>query len=450
MRLLLDHGGDVTKKTNGNVSAMSFISRRMPDIVKYLETKLDEAIRLHDHELGDIDCELQLDFRILVPDIRSGETQLLLTFIEVGQRRLLRHPLVCTFLHLKWHRIRKYFVLSLFVHALYVLLCSVYILHVFLGDSYKSGLSPGFVFLNICLLISTISILCKELFQLAHNPKGYALQWENWLQWFIIITVFITLVPPYWIVELTFIQHHISVFGIFFNWIELMVLMGRFPMFGIYVQMFTTGAVNFSKFLLAYFCLLVAFAFTFRMTFSEYKAFRDITASFVKTVVMMTGELEFEDIFFPENHIRSKSVFLANENVPYPGTAHLFFLLFTLVVTTVLTNLLVGLSVSDIQGLQRSAGLDRLVRQAELVAYMESMLFSTLWNWMPPRLLLLLRRSATLLASPRRRTLIVRPNDPRERRLPRELVMAAYQNVAERKSTRYKGKNSHRKDEREA
>lgn len=430
LRLLLDHGGDVTKKTNGNVSALSFIARRTPEVIKYFEGKLDQSIKLHDHELGDTDCEIQLDFRILVPDIRAGETRLLLTCIEVGQKRILRHPLVRTFLHLKWRQIRKYFVLSLIIHAIYVFLCSTYILNVFLNDDFHLG--QKFLVLNVCLLAATCGNLGKEVFQIAHNRSGYVLQWENWLQWFIIITVLVALVPPDWIPAHRSLQHHISVFSIFFNWIELMVLMGRFPMFGIYVQMFTTGAVNFGKFLLAYCCLLAAFAFAFRMTFPNYKAFCDIFGSVVKTVVMMTGELEFEDIFFSEKE---------RESVLYPGTAHLFFLLFTLIVTTVLTNLLVGLSVSDIQGLQRSAGLDRLARQVELVAYMESMLFSQLWNWVPIRILMMFRRSATLLASTRRRTLIVRPNDPREDRIPRELVDAAYKSVAERRPFRCKGKS---------
>ena len=42
------------------------------------------------------------------------------------------------------------------------------------------------------------------------------------------------------------------------------------------------------------------------------------------------------------------------------------FLAFVLLAAVVLMNLMVGLAVSDIQGLQRSAGLDRLVRQVSI------------------------------------------------------------------------------------
>lgn len=36
-------------------------------------------------------------------------------------------------------------------------------------------------------------------------------------------------------------QHHVAAIVIFLVWLELMMLIGRFPVFGIYVQMFTKG-----------------------------------------------------------------------------------------------------------------------------------------------------------------------------------------------------------------
>lgn len=102
---------------------------------------------------------------------------------------------------------------------------------------------------------------------------------------------------------------------------------------------FFSVTVNFATFLLAYSCLLIAFGLAFSVLFSNYAAFR-LPASLVKTVIMMSGELEYEDIFYNN---------CTNSEIHYPVTAHAMFLIFVLLVTVILTNLLVGLAVSDIQ-----------------------------------------------------------------------------------------------------
>lgn len=72
-------------------------------------------------------------------------------------------------------------------------------------------------------------------------------------------------------------QHHVAAVVVLLVWVELMMLVGRFPIFGVYVQMFTKVAVNFGKFLLAYICLLIAFGLSFSVLFNDYKAFTNIT-----------------------------------------------------------------------------------------------------------------------------------------------------------------------------
>lgn len=199
------------------------------------------------------------------------------------------------------------------------------------------------------------------------------------------------------------------------------MIVGRFPIFGLYVQMFTKVAVNFAKFLLAYCCLLVAFGLSFGVLFNSYPAFKKIHWTLLKTITMMSGELEFEDIFYGDYPIQ------------FPVTSHGMFIAFVILVTIILTNLLVGLAVSDIQGLQASAGLDRLTRQAELVARLESLFFSKLFRSAPPTLIRICQQSALLRTSRYRLQFCFRPNDPRDKRLPKDLALEIYKLVAERR-----------------
>lgn len=51
-------------------------------VPRYL-CKFDDAVHVSEHELGDVDCELTIDFRPLVPSLQRGEAELLLAFVEV-------------------------------------------------------------------------------------------------------------------------------------------------------------------------------------------------------------------------------------------------------------------------------------------------------------------------------------------------------------------------------
>ncbi|XP_029048670.1 transient receptor potential channel pyrexia isoform X2 [Osmia bicornis bicornis] len=410
--MLLSRGADVTARTKGGISALSFIVRRTPDVLPRFISRLDHAISVHDHELGDLDCELRLDFRPLVPGGR-GETDLMLCLVEVGQRHVLKHPLCESFLYLKWLRIRKFFLLNLIFHSIFVAFFTSYI-----AVTYFWNVEKFKKILFWLVLIFTIVLAGKEFFQMTHGVYIYVKRWENWLQWSVILLSIIVLLMPIndW-------QHHVAAVAILLIWIELMMVVGRFPMFGLYIQMFTQVSINFFKFLGAYICLIIGFSLGFSVLHKNYKSFSNPLVGLLKTIIMMSGELEFEDVFFDED-----------APILYSGTAHLMLLSFVILVTVILTNLMMGLAVSDIQELRRCAGLDRLVRRAELVAHLESMLFSKLLDHAPKRIVKACRQGALLLHPPHHCAIHIRPNDPREKRLPRDLIKAVYHLVSERKN----------------
>jgi len=112
--------------------------RRTPDALQRFTERLDASISLHEHELGDVDCTIKLDFRVLVPRTCYGEAELLLSFVESGQRHLLQHPLCQTFLFLKWKHIRKFFLISLLFHALFVALHTTFVMAVYMEPALNS------------------------------------------------------------------------------------------------------------------------------------------------------------------------------------------------------------------------------------------------------------------------------------------------------------------------
>lgn len=180
--------------------------------------------------------------------------------------------------------------------------------------------------------------------------------------------------------------------------------------------MFTTVAINIGKLLIAYLSLIVGFSMAFAVLFPSTYVMAYMPYALITTFVMMTGEVEYENRFFQEKDV-----------LRYVGTTHLVFLAFLLFIVVVLMNLLVGLAVSDIQGLQKSAGLDRLVRQTRLIARMEGIIFSP-WiiksiPYFGEKLTrrFLERKILLVPLSNQRRIYCVRPNDPRDRRFPPDI-----------------------------
>ena len=113
------------------------------------------------------------------------------------------------------------------------------------------------------------------------------------------------------------------------------------------------------------------------------------------------------------------------------------------------------------QGLQKSAGLDRLVRQTELISHIESMLFSRLLHFLPIRFLAALHQKALVVPHGYRYSdpnlaipysyfgvlldnihlnyswaFTIRPNDLREDRLPRDITESIHWLVSTRHRSR--------------
>ncbi|KAI4464127.1 transient receptor potential channel pyrexia [Holotrichia oblita] len=153
--------------------------------------------------------------------------------------------------------------------------------------------------------------------------------------------------------------HAISI-AILLSWTELMLLIGRLPSYGYYALMFAAVLQNVIKVLLTFICLVIGFALSFSIQFHNYPEFKDPWRAVVKTTVMMMGEFEYADLFTQTNNGTDIAQGL-------PTTSRVIFLMFVIVASIVLMNLMVGLAVSDIQGLTQVGNVRRLEKQAEFL-----------------------------------------------------------------------------------
>lgn len=449
VEVLIFHGADVTAKSKFGMTALGIITRKTPASLAMVNQKLDSAITLHHHpESSNREVELRLDFRCILQHCHPREISFLNTFVDEGQKEILLHPLCSAFLYLKWEKIRKYYIARMLFCFIFVLSLSLYVLTALAHNCYNHGKN-----MNESQPQNVIELCEKKSMMghmLRHNPFVIEMQWfvlvgitgceilrkvygivgyptvkqylshpENIIEWTVIASVFV----------ISFIytgrtytwQNHVGAFAVLFGWTNLMLMVGQLPIFGSYVAMYTRVQGEFAKLLLAYSCLLIGFTISFCVIFPDSSTFANPFIGLITVLVMMTGELSLELLVDDDP-----------EDPPFllEISAQVTFVLFLLFVTVILMNLLVGIAVHDIQGLQKTAGLSKLVRQTKLISYMELALFN---GYLPKYLLNLLHWTALVSPKAYRVVLNVKPLNPREKRLPRDILKAAHEIAKQRK-----------------
>ncbi|XP_077292371.1 transient receptor potential cation channel family member painless [Arctopsyche grandis] len=375
---------------------------------KTLETFLDECLTTNSERPNDEDYEIQFDYSFLVPpnnandrdsikiplmDDSNGkindndqflapETDALLYMTRHSELKpLLKHPVITSFLYLKWQRISCLFYANITFYSLFWLSLILHILFGFNPSDEKSDIATTVAQVTRILTITGLVVLImRETIQITVSPKKYLKSIENWLELFLIIVtcmiMFRELTPDNPMQELFSI-------AILLSSAELVLIIGQFPALSTNIVMLKTVSWNFFKFLLWYCILIIAFALSFYTLFRTVKTkddengekvafdpnkkndeeeeketdfFLDPGMSLFKTIVMLTGELDASDINFGL----------------FPVTSHVIFIIFVFMIPIVLFNLLNGLAVSDTQAIKADAELVGHISRIQLISYFEN------------------------------------------------------------------------------
>ncbi|ODM92217.1 Transient receptor potential channel pyrexia [Orchesella cincta] len=315
-----------------------------------------------------------------------------------NQKKILMHPVVQVFLLLKWKKISALLWLSILYHIIWLMLYTyfnvdVYLIHCpfrFHKDNRTTShdntnqeliascdVRNHYTHLSALLWLLytiTVSIVFKEIYEIStsNNVTQYFLKLENIGQWILAGIVFLTSVPVFQVdnsyeVQIYDWQYQASSFGILLACFLILNQIGKIPSFGRYVLILATVIRSFSMFMVTFASILIAFMLSFHILMPEKDEFSDFPWNFVKILVMMTGEINHDDVFHSK---------LGNLQLPFPISTKLLFAIFVALVTIVLFNLLIGLTVSDIQGLQTGARLSSLSVQVEEMHLMEAFLLS--------------------------------------------------------------------------
>lgn len=429
-------GADVTSKSKRGQTALSVIARKTPKSLAILRYNLDCGISLSRSTEGNEEVQIEFDFGRLLKFSYPREITYLNSLVDEGQKDILLHPLCSAFLFMKWRKIRKFYLARLIFCFLFVIFLSIYVLTAVVKTC-KGKFSKKYGIPNeLCqkqsllgdilednpiewerwiLIAITVLEITRKLTGITgySTMRQYFTTVENLMEWFVLLSVF----SLYDIQKDYGWQNHVGGYAVLGAWTNLMLMMGQLPMFGDYVAMYQKVLSEFLKLLLAYICLLLGFTICFCVVFPNEEMFSNPLMGFISTLSMMVGELNLSILI-------NDPVVQDDPPLIFELSAQFIFILFLMFVTIILMNLLVGIAVHDIQGLRKTAGLSKLVRQTKLILFVEMGMFSA---WLPKCLHKFVYRTALVSPEAGKVILSVKPLNPRENRLPTDIMMAAYE-----------------------
>ncbi|CAG9767016.1 unnamed protein product [Ceutorhynchus assimilis] len=439
--ILILHGADCSIKSKSGITAFSLIAKKTPSAMETIKDKLSEFIILKYDKQALNEIEMIFDFKRGLH--HPKEYSILNAYIDAGHKEMLLHPFVMAFLYVAWNRIKRCYYGMIFNSLMFSLSLLFYVLTSLAFDcdrkfANKSNIHCGNrsylnkflknspVTLEIqwyILIFATLNLAYGKIYSFNGYPtlKHYCLNVSNILEWNGILYVFVLSCMYTGKVENW--QVNIGAFAIMCTWTNIMFEIGQLPAFGPYVEMFEKVKSEFQKLLLVFFPFLIGYSIAFCILFPNSPAFYNPFIGFISSLVMMTGEMNYEILLEYSTEENSGDFTKICAGVAY--TCFLFF------ITIILMNLLVGIAVHDIQGLQKNADLARYCRFAKLCSYIEMSHFNRK-SFAKLIMIVLLR----IVPKPYMPILKVKPLEPDDTPFLKEIVQAAYDLAKKREANK--------------
>lgn len=364
--MLLRHGASLGVENDFGTMPISRISEPT------LRTAFDQSIRHNGVAATSENLHIHLHYDLLIPPGNSdsivkctAETMpLLFVSQSVLHHKLLLHPLVESFLALKWYKLRTLYWLSVLCYLLFIVILTAYMVlvhsHKLSADptapsSISQPLTVNALYVMLCLM--TLFYLLFELNQMAISFVSYMLHVTNALQLSMLILIGVLLLPLQMDEQ---VRLYLSAWALILSWITLVIIVGKHPYLSQFIMVFGAVGLNFAKFILLFSSVFVAFAIGFYFLFVGDDQFSTFWRSQLRVLAMTLGELEYTSLQLES----------------YTGYHRLAYVLFVFLVSIVLMNVLNGLAVSDTANILTNAKLNSRKSTVKLILYVERLLIS--------------------------------------------------------------------------
>ncbi|EDW02406.1 transient receptor potential cation channel protein painless [Drosophila grimshawi] len=384
VQTLLRHGAYIGSRSQFDELAIQDMS---PEL---LEKHFDSCITTNAQKAGVQNFEIIINYMNLMRQQRPGQQsgkmrtsqQLHDEMTPIAHmaktkelRHLLQHPLISSFLFLKWHRLSVIFYINF---LLYTFFTASIISHTLL-KFHESEHTALTALTGLFTWIGIVYLIIRESIQFCMAPLSHFWSLTNLMEVALILLSILTRIESNYDKET---QRILAVFTILLVALEFCLLVGSLPVLSISTHMLMLRAVS-SSFIKS-FGLYSIFVLTFSLCFyilfgkpqdqqqqeanstttqekkeedgDDFNSFSKPVEALIKTIVMLTGEFDAGDIKFDS------------------FSTYFIFLLFVFFMTIVLFNLLNGLAVSDTQAIKAQAELNGAICRTNTLMRYEQVL----------------------------------------------------------------------------
>lgn len=264
---LLKRGAYIGAKNKFNELSINDIEPRI------LEKHFNNCIQTNGRRSGDTNYEIIFEYTNLVPSSLANEkTPKVAIHGSVDEmapieymaksnelKHLVKHPLIASFLFLKWHRLAMLFYANFFCYTIYCMSMIFFLLFCY-GNNDKNA-TVNTVLYAICAL-GGLYVFFRELMQFVISPRTYFKTIENWMEVaLIVMTVIILARDDYEDSR----RRTFAAITILLAVCEFFILTGSLPVlsFSTHLVMLKTVSKSFLKSLMLYSIILIAFALCF-------------------------------------------------------------------------------------------------------------------------------------------------------------------------------------------
>ena len=300
---------------------------------------------------------------------KANESCIIQSCLPLSNKKeeLLLHPIINTFIMIKYNE----YIVSIVLRLLLRLAMSVAITGLTLTnvpssqDEHSSSFWIWFYCSGATLIILIITNAYEMTIKVAifNDWTSIPLNKEFMLSAFffylgtLVFLILLALRPP----NLLPYMDHIAGIIVLLSWITFTInirflMIGHLYNLGLYVMMLNHVTKKVCIFFFIYFSLLIGFIACFTLMLPE-KFEQPLQIS--RAVAMMIGELEYSDTFLESGALIKMLV-----------------IVFVILVPIIINNLLIGLTVSDVDGLLKNANMDGIVFRLRNIAFLDHALLS--------------------------------------------------------------------------